>query len=205
MCLILVLSVKNHKSVLIFFVIISTVCLGFSVEKAVQFLHLFFENMKKNIVDAINAQINAELVSAYTYLAMSAYLSSQNLSGAAAWMQAQSQEEVTHAMKFYNFLLERGGNIELKSLSAPKASYSSLLNVFEASLKQEQNVTKMIHSLYDLAVKEKDYPFQSFLQWFIDEQVEEESSVSAVIEKIKMIGSSGSSLYILDKELGERE
>lgn len=160
--------------------------------------------MNKKIQTAINAQINAELSSAYMYLAMAAYLEAKNLGGAANWMKTQAQEEIAHAMKFYDFTHERGGTIELKAIPAPKVQFTSLLDVFKHSLQQEQHVTKLIHDLYELAVNSKEYSFQSFLQWFIDEQVEEEANVSAVIEKIKMVGEDGPGLYLLDKELGQR-
>lgn len=161
--------------------------------------------VNQKIQEAINEQINAELGSAYAYLAMAAYLEANDLPGAASWMKHQSEEEVEHAMRFYRFMNERGGVVELKALDAPKKDFASLLDVFETSLKQEEHVTKLIHNLYDLAMQEKDYPFQSFLKWFIDEQVEEEDNVSNVIAKIKLAGNSGPALYLLDEELGERE
>lgn len=161
--------------------------------------------MNKKIQDAINAQINAELSSAYMYLAMATYVEGQNWKGAAAWMKQQAQEEIGHAMRFYDFTYERGGTVALQALPAPKVAFTSLLDVFEHSLTQEKEVTKLIYNLYELSVSAKEYSFQSFLQWFIDEQVEEESSVSDVIEKIKLVGQDGPGLFLLDKELGERK
>lgn len=161
--------------------------------------------MNPKIQAAINAQINVELSAAYSYLAMAAYLEAEGYNGAASWMKQQSKEEIEHAMKFYTFVNERNGRVILEEIVAPKIEFSSILDVFEQSLAQEKNVTKLIYNLYDLSLQEKDYAFESFLKWFLDEQVEEENSVSTVIEKIKLIGGAGSSLYLLDQELGERK
>lgn len=160
--------------------------------------------MNSTIEKAIHDQINAELYSAYLYLGMAAYLDAQALPGFAQWMKIQAQEEISHAMKFYHFIYERGGTVELEALKKPSVTFKSPLQVAQETLKHEQKVTALIHRLYELAVKEKDYPFQSFLKWFIDEQVEEENNAQMLIDKIKLAGEKGSGLYMLDKELGNR-
>ncbi len=161
--------------------------------------------MKKAIETAINKQIGEELYSAYLYLAMAFYLESKKLMGSGKWMRKQAQEEVNHAMKFAHFLEERGGRPVLEAIAAPKKDFGTLLQVFEESLKHEQHITSCIHSLYELAGKEKDLPFQSFLKWFIDEQVEEEAAAQEVIDKIELIGDkNGAHLYMIDKYLGKR-
>lgn len=161
--------------------------------------------MNQSIQVAINSQINAEIESAHIYLSMAAYLDSIALPGCASWMKIQHSEEMEHAMKFYDFLYDRGGKAELQSIAAPQANFDSVLAVFEKALENEKKVTKLIHDLYELAKQEKDYAFESFLKWFIDEQVEEEASATEVIDKIKMIGDHGPALIMLDKELGQRK
>lgn len=153
---------------------------------------------------ALNEQINAELFSAYQYLAMSAYLESKNLPGMASWMRLQGQEEMAHAMKIYNYIHEVGGDVALAAIDKPDAEYGSALETFEAGLAHEKKVTAMIHKLYTLATEEKDYPTQLMLQWFIDEQVEEESSFGLVVEQFKMAGDSPIALLTLDGRLGAR-
>ncbi len=160
--------------------------------------------MQKKIQDAINVQINAEIYSAYLYLSMAAYFDSKGLAGFANWMKTQYQEEMAHAMKFYDYTYERGGEVILQAISAPPTSFKSPLHVFEESLKHEQMVSNLINNLYELAIKEKDYAFKSFLKWYIDEQVEEEGSAQVVVDKIKLAGEEGPGLFMLDKELGAR-
>lgn len=155
--------------------------------------------------DALNRQIQAEFQSAYLYLAMSAYCESKNLKGFAHWLKVQYQEETGHALKILNYLLERGGVVELKAIEAPSAEFGSPAEVFEKVLAHEQHVTSLINKLYETAVEEKDLATQVFLQWFITEQVEEEASASDVLERIKMIGDRSSAILYLDKELGKRE
>ena len=162
--------------------------------------------ISKKMQDAINDQVQAELASAYLYLGMAAYCEEKNLKGFGNWLRVQYNEETGHAMKLLNYLLERGGKVALKAIEAPAAEYGSPLNVFEKVLAHEEHVTARIHALYEVAVAEKDYASQIFLQWFITEQVEEEASASEVIERLKMLpeNSSGGLLYI-DKELGKRQ
>ena len=154
---------------------------------------------------AINDQIKNELYSAYLYLAMSAYLETIHLSGAARWMRQQSREEASHAMKLFDFVLGREGRVVLQAIEQPPAQFKSMLDVFQQALEHERQVTAMIHGLYDLATKERDYPTQVMLQWFIEEQVEEERSAGDVVEQLKMVGDQPAALLFLDKQLGARE
>lgn len=161
--------------------------------------------MKPAIQQAINDQIQAEFQSAYIYLAMAAAFEANDLKGFANWMQIQWQEETTHAMKLYNFLLQRGGDVELQALEKPDVHFTTPIEAFEEVLKHEQYITSRIHNLYDLAIQERDYPLQTLLHWFIDEQVEEEDNARGIIENLKLIGDSGPSLFLLDREMGQRQ
>jgi ferritin len=160
--------------------------------------------LSKKMEDAFNDQINAEMASAYLYLAMAAHCEDNNLKGFGHWLRAQNNEEVGHAMKIFDYVLERGGKVALKAIEAPAAEFGSPAEVFAKVLAHEQHVTARITSLYELAVAEKDYASQIFLQWFISEQVEEEASASEIIERMKLAGDKGSALVWLDKELGKR-
>ena len=160
--------------------------------------------MKEKIKDAINKQINAEMYSAYLYLSMSAYFESINLKGFASWMKAQAQEEMVHAMKFYEYVNERGGRVLLTTIDAPPTQWGSSLAVFEYTYKHEQKVTGLINDLVDLAIFEKDHATNNFLQWFVAEQVEEESSADEVVQKLKIAGDQGGGLFMLDRKLGQR-
>ncbi|HEY8468555.1 MAG TPA: ferritin [Longimicrobiales bacterium] len=160
--------------------------------------------MGKAVQDAINEQITYELYSGYTYLAMSAYFEEQSLAGFAKWMRLQAQEELKHAMRLFDHVAERGGHITLHAVDAPPSNFESPLDVFEKALAHEQHVTQRIHRLYELASKEKDYPAQVMLQWFVEEQVEEEQSVGRVVDALKRIGDDGGALLALDRELGGR-
>jgi ferritin len=152
---------------------------------------------------ALNDQINAELGSAYTYLAMAAYLEASNLTGSALWMRRQAREEITHAMKIFDFVNDRDGRVVLKTIPEPQAEFSTTDEIWELSLKQEQTVSARIHALYALAAQEKDYATQTMLQWFVAEQVEEEKTVRTILEQVKKIGSSSSAIYFLDRHLGK--
>ncbi|MCL4239003.1 MAG: ferritin [Anaerolineae bacterium] len=154
---------------------------------------------------ALNKQINAELHSAYLYLAMAAYFEHRNLPGFAHWMRLQANEELGHALKFFDFIVERRGRVMLEPVGAVPAEWASSLAVFENALAHEQKVTGLIHGLVNLAVEERDHASDSFLQWFVDEQVEEEASADAVVEQLKLAGDSGVALLILDRELGARQ
>ncbi len=159
----------------------------------------------KSVQDAMNGQIRNELYSAYQYLAMSAYCESANLPGFAHWMRMQSREELEHAMKFYDFVLDRGGKVSLQAIDRPSDEFSSPLDVFEQSLAQERRVTSQIHDLYALAQQEKDYASIPLLQWFVTEQIEEEKNAGQVVDTLKMIGDSRDALFLLDRELGQRQ
>ena len=158
----------------------------------------------KTVQDAMNEQINNELYSAYQYLSMAAYCESTNLPGFAHWMRTQAREETEHAMKLYDFILDRNGRVVLQAIEGPVVEFNSPLEVFEQAFEHEQKVTAMIHDLYGLAVKENDYASQTFLQWFVTEQVEEEKNAGDVVETLKMIGDKREALFLLDRELGGR-
>lgn len=161
--------------------------------------------ISKVMQDAINEQINKEMFSSYLYLSMSAYFAEKNLSGFAHWLNIQAEEETEHAMKFYNFLLDRGGHVELKEIARPESAWKSNLDAFKEVLKHEEFITASIHALYEVALKEKDYPAQTMLQWFIDEQVEEEKNASEIVAQLDMIDAHGTAVLMLDKTLGKRE
>lgn len=158
----------------------------------------------KKILQVLNEQINAELYSSYLYLAMSAHFESVNLKGFAKWMRAQAKEEVAHAMKIFDYINERGGRVILTQIATPKEKWHSPLEAFTDAYKHEQKVTAMINKLVELASKTKDYATHSFLQWYVDEQVEEEAQTSEIVEKLKMIKEQTCGIFILDKELGAR-
>ena len=160
--------------------------------------------LSKKMQDAINEQIREELASAYIYLSMAAYCESINLQGFAHWMQAQSNEEVEHAMKFYGYVHERGGRVVLGALEQPPIEFDGPVDVFEKTLAHEQYITDRIHKLYALAAEENDYASLGILQWFVDEQVEEENSATEILDILKMIGDKGQALFMLDRQLGSR-
>lgn len=160
--------------------------------------------LSQSLQKAINDQIKDELYSAYLYLSMSAYLETVHLSGSARWMRLQSQEEASHAMKLFDYVLEREGRVELHAIEQPPQEFKSMLDVFQQALEHERKVTGMIHRLYDLAAKERDYATQVMLQWFITEQVEEEKSAGDVVDRLKMIGDQPAALLFLDNQLGAR-
>ena len=160
--------------------------------------------ISKQVEEALNGQINAELYSAYLYLSMEAYFESVSLPGFATWMRVQTQEELMHTMKIYGFVNERGGRVLLKSIDQPPTEWESPLAVFEASYKHEQKVTGLINDLVNLAIEQKDHATNSFLQWFVNEQVEEEDSADQVVQKLKMIKNDPGGLFLVDRELGQR-
>ena len=160
--------------------------------------------LSKKVEKALNDQLNMEYSSAYVYQAMAAYFSDINFSGFAAWMDNQAEEERTHARKIYDYILERGGKVALSEIRAPKSQYKSALEAFEDSLKHEKAVTNSIDKLNVLAKDEKDFGTEVFLQWFITEQIEEESTVESIIDKFKMLEGTNTALYLLNNELGSR-
>ncbi|GMQ82258.1 MAG: ferritin [Rhodothermia bacterium] len=160
--------------------------------------------MNSKVEAAVNEQIQVEFQAGYEYLAMSARFEELNLRGAAQWMRMQWQEETNHATKFFDFLIRRGGNPLLKPLTAPKVTFKTAVEAFETTLAHEQRVTRLIHELYDLAVSEREYPLQTLLHWFIDEQVEEEEAAEEIIQSLKLAGDTGEGLFLVDRELGQR-
>jgi ferritin len=160
--------------------------------------------LSQKLQDAINEQIKNELYSAYLYLSMAAYSEGEGLPGFANWMRLQAEEEVSHAMKFFDFVHERGGRVVLHAIDQPPAEFESPIDLFERTLEHERKVTGMIHQLYELALKESDYPAQVMLHWFIEEQVEEEDSASQILDTLERIGDKGHALVALDRELGRR-
>ena len=160
--------------------------------------------LKKKMLKGMNDQINAEMFSSYLYLSMEAYFQSISLRGFAAWMRDQAQEEMVHAMKFYDFVNERGGKVTLEAIAKPESTWASPLAAFEAALAHEQHVTSLINDLVDLAISEKDHASNIFLQWFVSEQVEEESSAGEVVDRLKLIKDNTSGLFMMDAELGRR-
>lgn len=160
--------------------------------------------LKDKIQKALNAQMNLELSSSYLYLAMAAYFESENLNGFASWMKIQSGEEYGHAMKIYGYINQRNGRVNLAKIDSPKSEWKGAVEVFSETLKHEQLVTKAIDDLVDLAVTEKDHATNTFLQWFVTEQVEEEATAMNILDKIKMVGDNKNGLFLLDRELGMR-
>lgn len=160
--------------------------------------------ISQRLEEAINAQINAEMWSAYLYLSMSAYCQEAGLPGMANWFAIQFKEEQDHAQIFFNYLVSRGGRVLLKAIDAVETEWDSPLAAFENTYAHEQKVTAMINNLMSIAVEEKDFAAQSRLQWFVDEQVEEEETAQGMIQKLRLIGDNGYGLYNLDNELAAR-
>lgn len=157
--------------------------------------------MNKTIESALNQQINMELEAYYTYLGASAFFDEMGLKGFAEWMFHHAEEEMTHAMKIYHFVLSRRGSIKLHSIPAPKQDWKTAQEVVESAFAHEQKVTASINNIVDLARQEKDYATDSFMQWFVDEQVEEEEVVDDILQKLNLIGDFRPGLYLLDREL----
>jgi ferritin len=160
--------------------------------------------MKDKMVKAINQQINAEFYSSYLYLAMAAYFQSLNLKGFVNWLKVQALEEQYHAMKLYSFLEDRGAGPMMEAIAKPPAAYQSPLDAFQDVLAHEQKVTGLINDLVDLAIKEKDHAANAYLQWFVNEQVEEEANATEIVEKLKLTGGEGAGLLMIDQELAAR-
>jgi ferritin len=160
--------------------------------------------LSKTMQKALNDQIQKEINSSYIYLAMSAYCEANGLPGSATWMRVQSQEEYGHAMKLFGFVNDRGGRVTLQALPTPPAEWKSALDAFKKVLEHEQYITASIHKLYAQALKENDYPSQVLLQWFVSEQVEEEKNATAIVDQLKAIGESKSSLLMIDHHLAKR-
>jgi len=161
--------------------------------------------MKSKAVESgINKQITLEFASAYTYLAMAAYFSEASLNGFAAWMRFQYQEELAHAERLLDFLLDNGGNVKLDAIPRPETAFENPLAVMQSALEHEQTVTAAVHDLYELAIKEKAHASEMELQWFITEQVEEEKTLGDIVNQLKFAGDSGAALLLIDQQLGSR-
>ncbi len=160
--------------------------------------------INKKVEEAINKQINAELYSAYLYLGMSSKCVETNLKGIANWLYVQAQEEMTHAMKFYRFVLDRGGHPVMPAIEGVRTDWKDPLEMFEAAYEHEKKVSAMINAIMDVAIAERDHATSSMLNWFVDEQVEEEANSSEIAEKLKLIGASKDGLLMLDKALSTR-
>jgi ferritin len=159
--------------------------------------------LKEKVVKALNNQLNVELYSSYLYLGMSSYFESVSLTGFASWMKKQSLEEYEHGMKIYDFIHETNGTVELKKIDAPNAGWKTALDIFEETFEHEKSVTKSIYELVELAITEKDHAATSFLQWFVNEQVEEESTVSKILDRMKLAGDNKQGLFFMDREMGQ--
>ena len=153
---------------------------------------------------ALNDQINAEFYASYLYLSMSAHFQTLNLNGFSTWMRVQAQEELGHAIKFYDFIIERDGTVELQQVEAPPVEWDNPLTMFEGALQHEQGVTARIYNLVDLSLGERDHATNAFLQWFVTEQVEEEATATDVVNQLKRVGDSPDGLFLLDREMGQR-
>jgi len=160
--------------------------------------------ISKAMQAAVNEQINKELYSSYLYLSMAAYFENKNLPGFAKWMHIQSDEERGHGMKLYGHLVDRNGRVSLKAIAAPVTEWKTNLEAFKEVQVHEQEVTASINSLYELALKEKDYPMQVLLQWFINEQVEEEKNAADIVQQLELIDAHGTAVLMLDHQLGKR-
>ena len=160
--------------------------------------------IKKAVEIALNEQINAEFHSAYLYLSMSAWFNSQGLAGHANWMRIQYQEELAHATRFFDYVNERGGHIKLAPIGEVQVDFSGTVNVFEETLVHEQLVTSLINRLMDISIQESDHATKSFLQWFVDEQVEEEAKVEQILNNLKLIKGEGQGLLMMDREMATR-
>ena len=160
--------------------------------------------IKKEVLDAMNEQINAESYSAFMYLSMAAYFENMGLSGFANWMKVQYQEEAAHALKFFNYVAGRGGKVVLKAVEQVPVEFDGIVDVFEKTLVHENQVTELINNLMNTAVKASDHASQSFLKWFVDEQVEEESNVEKILATLKLINGQGNGIFMMDRELGQR-
>jgi ferritin len=161
--------------------------------------------ISKNMTEALNKHLNNEFYSAYLYLGMSAKCQSMGLKGAANWFMAQYNEEMDHAMRFYNYILDQGEEVELFDIKRTEIKEETLKELFEKTLEHERIVTQYINELMDLALQEKDHATMAFLQWFVTEQIEEESTVADILDQLKLVENSGNGLFMIDRELGQRQ
>ena len=161
--------------------------------------------IKEKVLKALNKQINAEMHSAYLYLSMSAYFQDKGLSGFASWMKEQYKEELSHAIKIFDYVNERNSRVILEPIAGVPTEFDGLIDVFEKSLEHEQLVTSMIDNLLDIAVEESDHATQSFLKWFVDEQVEEEANVNEILDNLRLINGQGNGVFMMNRELQGRK
>ncbi len=161
--------------------------------------------ISEKVQQALNDQLNLELRSAYHYLAMSAYFSQLNLNGFAQWIRIQAGEELTHAMKIYDFINDREGNVELADVKGSPIAWDNPLAVFENAYEHEREVARRINDIVDLSLAEKDHATNTFLQWFVTEQVEEEAITNEVVQKLKLVGADGNGLFIMDRDMAQRD
>lgn len=160
--------------------------------------------LNQRLETELNKQFNAEMYSAYLYLSMSAYLESENLSGFANWMKIQYEEEQSHALKIYQYVLDRGGKMELEAIAKPETKWANVIQLFEEVLKHEESVTASINNIINIAYEEKDHASVAELQWFVTEQIEEEANVNDILVQLKMIEGKGAGLFMLDREMKQR-
>lgn len=160
--------------------------------------------IKEKMLNALNEQINAEQYSSLLYLSMSAWFSEKGLPGFANWMYIQYQEEMTHANKFFKYVVERGGKVTLKAIEQMPVDFKDIVEVFEKTKAHEELVTSLINNLVDVAIAERDHAAQSFLKWFVDEQVEEEANVQEILDTLKLINGQGNGIFMLDREMRQR-
>ncbi|MCP4685254.1 MAG: ferritin [bacterium] len=160
--------------------------------------------LSKKMEKALNEQINAELYSSYLYLAMSAHFADQNLEGFANWMRIQAQEELAHAMKFFDHIIERDGQAKLAAIKGPESTFKAPLEIFQAAFEHEKYISGRINDLVTLAIKENDHASNNFLQWFVGEQVEEEATANGIVQQLKLIGKDAAATFHLDIELAKR-
>ena len=160
--------------------------------------------ISQKLQDAINEQINSEFYAAHLYLSMAAFCDTRSLGGFSHWLKLQYSEELSHAMKLFDFITDRGGRVALQSIQQPPVEFESVATVMRLALEHEQQVTASIDGLYELALEERDYSAHVLLEWFVDEQVEEEKSLTEIIDHLEMIGNDGTGLLLLNSRLGAR-
>lgn len=160
--------------------------------------------ISKKMTEELNKQMNYEIYSAYEYLSLSAFCSKEGLDGFANWFMMQYKEEMMHAMKFYDYILDQGEQVVLDQVPQPQVEHGKPLEMFEFTLEHEKGVTKRIYNLVDLALDERDHGTNAFLQWFVNEQVEEESTVNGILDQLKLVEGNGNGVFMLDRELGQR-
>jgi len=160
--------------------------------------------ISKNMADRLNKHLKEEVFSWYSYWSMSAYCAGKSLSGFAKWLDAQAKEELIHADKFYHYILDQQADVKLLAIDTAPANFSSITDIFEKGLKHERHITTLLNDLMDLAIKENDHATRVFLQWFITEQVEEESIFIDILDKLKLVKDSSEGLFLMDREMGIR-